>query len=73
MLAMGSQTGQADIFNGRDFKVLSHLGKEGVLRPSAGEEKGGLPGKVSLPPSPAMWNLKQHRSEPPFFPQGSPS
>ena len=45
MLAMGSQTGQADIFNGRHFKVLGHLGKEAVLRPSACEEKGAQQGK----------------------------
>lgn len=34
------RTGCPDIFNGRDFKVLSHLGKEGVIRPADYEGKG---------------------------------
>lgn len=35
------RTGCRDIFNGTDFKAAGHPGKEGVVRPSDGEEKGG--------------------------------
>lgn len=34
------RTGCPDVFNGQDFKVLGHLGKEGVLRPPDYEGKG---------------------------------